>query len=111
MDNSTSQVPEHVYEFQVLERAGVRIGIIGLVEKYAAPALLMHELLTQRWVYREWIGTVNSWPSNFEYRDAADVALDLSRKLRDPDGEYKCDLIIALTHARYVSIRLRIISL
>ena len=29
-----------------------------------------------------------------------DVALELSRRLRDPDGEYKCDLIIALTHAR-----------
>lgn len=49
---------------------------------------------------REWIGTVNSWPSNFEYRDAADVALNLSKKLRDPNGEHKCDLIIALTHAR-----------
>lgn len=29
-----------------------------------------------------------------------EVALELSRLLRDPDGEYKCDLIIALTHAR-----------
>ena len=30
-------------------------------------------------------------------------ALELSRLLRDPDGEYKCDLVIALTHARYAS--------
>jgi hypothetical protein len=30
------------------------------------------------------------------------VGRDLSTRLRDPEGEYKCDLIIALTHSRYV---------
>ncbi|KDQ60604.1 hypothetical protein JAAARDRAFT_708193 [Jaapia argillacea MUCL 33604] len=82
VDNVTSRVPEHLHEFEVVERAGVRIGIIGLVEK-------------------EWISTVGSWPSNFEYKDMAKVGQDLSRRLRDPTAEHKCDFIIALTHARF----------
>jgi len=68
-------------EFYVLERRGIRIGFIGLVEK-------------------EWIGTVPSWPSNFVYRDMAETGKQLSRVLRDPLGPHKCDIIIALTHAR-----------
>ncbi|KZP23681.1 Metallo-dependent phosphatase [Athelia psychrophila] len=81
IDSNTSQVPESTQEFHVLERNGIRIGVIGLVEK-------------------EWIGTVSAWPANFEYRDMAETGKALSKKLRDPEGEYKCDLIIALTHAR-----------
>jgi hypothetical protein len=57
-------------------------------------------LILLRTSIREWIGTVSSWPQNFEYRDMAIVGKDLSRRLRDPNGEYKCDFIIALTHAR-----------
>ncbi|KII88925.1 hypothetical protein PLICRDRAFT_175177 [Plicaturopsis crispa FD-325 SS-3] len=81
IDNTTGKVPEYLHGFQILERAGARIGIIGLVEK-------------------EWIGTVSSWPPNFEYRDMAEVGNRLSRRLRDPEGPHRCDLIIALTHAR-----------
>ncbi|TCD68923.1 hypothetical protein EIP91_009474 [Steccherinum ochraceum] len=81
VDTTTGRVPEPLHEFQVLERAGVRIGVIGLIEK-------------------EWIGTISSWPSTFKYKDVAEVGRDLSRRLRDPNGEYKCDIIIALTHAR-----------
>jgi hypothetical protein len=33
IDTTVSQVPEHLLEFYVLERRGVRIGFIGLVEK------------------------------------------------------------------------------
>ncbi len=51
---------------------------------------------------REWIGTVSSWPPNFQYKDMAEVGFDLSQRLRDPNGEHKCDIVIALTHARYV---------
>ncbi|THU95171.1 Metallo-dependent phosphatase [Dendrothele bispora CBS 962.96] len=40
------------------------------------------------------------WPDNFKYQDMAEVGKKLSAKLRDPAGEYKCDLIIALTHSR-----------
>ncbi|EIW60617.1 Metallo-dependent phosphatase [Trametes versicolor FP-101664 SS1] len=81
IDSETSRVPEHLLEFYVFERSDVRIGVIGLVEK-------------------EWIATVSTWPSNFKYKDMAEVAIDLSRRLRDPEGEHKCDFIIALTHAR-----------
>jgi 5'-nucleotidase len=49
---------------------------------------------------REWIATVSSWPSNFKYKDVVGVGMDLSKRLRDPDGQHKCDIIIALTHAR-----------
>ncbi|KAJ7043265.1 Metallo-dependent phosphatase-like protein [Mycena alexandri] len=79
VDTTTSQVPKSLSEFQILERAaGLRIGIIGLVEK-------------------EWIGTVATWPSNFVYKDMKQVGLDLSERLRD---EHRCDLVIALTHCR-----------
>ncbi|CCM02861.1 uncharacterized protein FIBRA_04973 [Fibroporia radiculosa] len=81
IDSKTSRVPEHVHEFQVLERSGVRVGVIGLVEK-------------------EWIGTVSSWPENFQYKDMAQASIGLSKRLRDPKGEHKCDIVIALTHAR-----------
>jgi 5'-nucleotidase len=29
-----------------------------------------------------------------------EVGVDLSKRLRDPEGDYKCDIIVALTHAR-----------
>lgn len=32
-DEDTNTVPEHLHLFQVLERSGVRVGIIGLVEE------------------------------------------------------------------------------
>lgn len=54
---------------------------------------------------REWIGTVSAWPPEFEYKDMATVGKNLSKRLRDSDGEYKCDIIIALTHARVPNVR------
>ncbi|KAJ6606568.1 Metallo-dependent phosphatase-like protein [Mycena vulgaris] len=69
---STSSVPAPLHEFQILERAGLRIGIIGL--------------------------TVATWPPQFEYRDMKTIGLELSRRLR---GEHECDLVIALTHCRF----------
>ncbi|KAG9121475.1 hypothetical protein FRC07_002562 [Ceratobasidium sp. 392] len=65
----------------VFERGGVRVGVIGLVEE-------------------EWIATVSSWPANFKYQSMADTAKNLSEELRDPNGSHKCDIILALTHAR-----------
>ncbi|KAJ7445778.1 Metallo-dependent phosphatase-like protein [Mycena galericulata] len=78
VDTETSQVPADLFEFHIVERAGLRVGLIGLVEK-------------------EWIGTVATWPPNFIYKDMTTVGLELSRRLR---GEHKCDLVIALTHCR-----------
>ncbi|KAG5718664.1 Trifunctional nucleotide phosphoesterase protein YfkN [Termitomyces sp. T112] len=78
IDSDTSQVPECLHEYQIFDRAGIKIGVIGLVEK-------------------EWITTVATWPSTFIYKDMAKTGLDLSRRLRT---EHQCDLIIALTHSR-----------
>lgn len=81
IDEDTNRVPEHLHQFQVIERAGVRIGIIGLVEE-------------------NWIATVSSWPQNFKFKSMSDTGRELSEMLRNPDGEYRCDLIIALSHCR-----------
>ncbi|KAG8826388.1 hypothetical protein FRC17_008269 [Serendipita sp. 399] len=81
IDSDTGKVPDGLHTFQVVERSGVRVGIIGLVEE-------------------DWIKTISSWPSNYKYQDMTQVATDLSKQLRDPSGDQKCDLIIALTHSR-----------
>ncbi|KAF8840348.1 Metallo-dependent phosphatase [Paxillus ammoniavirescens] len=81
IDTNTNKVPEPLVESHVLERLGVRIGFIGLVEE-------------------DWIATITGWPSNFKYQEMAKVGKDLSALLRDPTGPYKCDFIIALTHSR-----------
>lgn len=57
---------------------------------------------SQKVFNRDWIATVPSWPSTFEYRDMVEVGLSLSEKLRDPNGEHRCDIVIALTHSRWV---------
>jgi 5'-nucleotidase len=33
IDTTTNKVPEHLKEFIVFERCGVKVGIVGLVEK------------------------------------------------------------------------------
>lgn len=81
IDDQTGKVPETMAELHILERAGVRIGFIGLVE-------------------REWIATITGWPENFKWQDMAETGKRLSARLRDPAGEYRCDFIIALTHSR-----------
>ncbi|KAF8636482.1 hypothetical protein AX17_003297 [Amanita inopinata Kibby_2008] len=81
IDADTLHVPQHLHEFKIFERAGLRIGVIGLVEE-------------------DWIATVASWPTNFVFKDMYHAGMNLSRRLRDPEGEYKCDIIIALTHSR-----------
>ncbi|KAH0830270.1 Metallo-dependent phosphatase-like protein [Lanmaoa asiatica] len=78
IDENTNNVPEHLHLFKVLERSGVRVGIIGLVEE-------------------AWISTVSAWPPNFKFKDMAKTGIELSQRLR---REHRCDLIIALTHAR-----------
>ncbi|KIK95849.1 hypothetical protein PAXRUDRAFT_826578 [Paxillus rubicundulus Ve08.2h10] len=78
IDENTNDVPEHLHQFKILDRSGVRVGIIGLVEE-------------------DWISTVSSWPPNFKFKDMAETGRELSQLLR---GEHCCDLIIALTHAR-----------
>ncbi|PPQ64016.1 hypothetical protein CVT24_009390 [Panaeolus cyanescens] len=81
IDKTTGHVPSALKEYVVFERSGVKIGVIGLVEE-------------------EWIATVSSWPPDFVYKPMHEVAIDLSKRLRDPASEEQCDVIIALTHAR-----------
>lgn len=81
IDEDKGDLPNGLHAFQVFERCGARIGLIGLVEE-------------------DWIKTISSWPPNYKYKDMKTVALDLSKQLRDPDGPHKCDIIIALTHSR-----------
>ncbi|EKM82846.1 hypothetical protein AGABI1DRAFT_53371 [Agaricus bisporus var. burnettii JB137-S8] len=81
VDTDTDLSPEYLQPFQVIERCNTRIGIIGLVEE-------------------DWIATISSWPPNFKHKDMKEAGLELSKLLRDPNGEYRCDLIIALTHCR-----------
>ena len=33
VDETTSKVPEHLKEYEIFERGGVRIGVIGLIEQ------------------------------------------------------------------------------
>ena len=40
VNTTTGEVPQGLKEFEVFERAGVRVGIIGLVEKYVLSWLL-----------------------------------------------------------------------
>ncbi|KXN90361.1 putative 5'-nucleotidase [Leucoagaricus sp. SymC.cos] len=82
IDKNTGKVPEPMKDVHVLERKGVRIGFVGLVEK-------------------EWIATITGWPDNFEWQDYVEVGKRLSAKLRDPNGEYKADIVFAVTHCRY----------
>ncbi|KAJ7511422.1 Metallo-dependent phosphatase [Mycena galericulata] len=86
-DTRTGTVPEPLKDAHVIEKAGIRIGLIGLVEE-------------------DWIATISGWPENFKYQDMAKIGKELSVKLRDPAGEYKCDIVIALTHSRYKDIKL-----
>ncbi|TXT08774.1 hypothetical protein VHUM_02902 [Vanrija humicola] len=81
VDTQTGKTPAPLHRFLVTEKCGVRIGIIGIVEE-------------------DWIATIPSWPENFKYQPMKDVAIELSQLLRDPEGEHRVDLIIALTHCR-----------
>ncbi|EIE88071.1 hypothetical protein RO3G_12782 [Rhizopus delemar RA 99-880] len=70
-----------VKRYLVIEHEGLRIGLIGLVEK-------------------EWILTIPSFPPELTYHDFIEVAKDLSSQLKDPNGPHRVDIVIALTHMR-----------
>ncbi|KAG6379246.1 5'-nucleotidase [Boletus reticuloceps] len=96
VNENTNNVPEHLHLFKVLERSGVRVGIIGLVEEsvhYRNTGIAFPKTL----FYRDWITTVPAWPPNFMFKDMAKTGREMSQRLR---GEHQCDIVIALTHAR-----------
>jgi 5'-nucleotidase len=55
-------------------------------------------------INRDWIATIPSWPESFTYRSMVDTAMELSKELRDPEGEHKVEIIIALTHCRVPNV-------
>ncbi|KAJ2715201.1 hypothetical protein H4R19_001331 [Coemansia spiralis] len=64
----------------VKEVGGLRVGIIGIIEK-------------------EWLDTLPCLPPTFEYHDAIDTARTAAAALRDPAGA-NCDLVVCLSHMR-----------
>jgi 5'-nucleotidase len=42
IDNTTGKIPKGLHEFYVLERRGLKIGFIGLVEKYVPSAFTLN---------------------------------------------------------------------
>ncbi|KAI8636557.1 hypothetical protein BD408DRAFT_425946 [Parasitella parasitica] len=83
LNSDKSASSDRIKRFIITEQpnTGLRLGIIGLVEE-------------------EWIQTIPSFPPELTYYDFIQVAQDLSRQLRDPNGPHKVDLVIALTHMR-----------
>eukprot|EP00050_Salpingoeca_kvevrii_P002657 m.199199 g.199199 ORF g.199199 m.199199 type:complete len:165 (-) comp10656_c0_seq6:50-544(-) len=65
-------------KYLVLERNGVRVGVMGLAEK-------------------EWLDTLPRPPPNIAFDDFIDVARELNQHLREQEN---CRLVIALTHMR-----------
>ncbi|ORX70929.1 Metallo-dependent phosphatase, partial [Linderina pennispora] len=66
----------------VKEVGGMRVGIIGIVEK-------------------EWLDTLPCLPPTFQYHDFIAEARTMAEKLRDKsDPEMACDLVICLSHMR-----------
>ncbi|OCF34141.1 hypothetical protein I316_04090 [Kwoniella heveanensis BCC8398] len=80
VDQNTGKVPPPLKRYHIFQRCGVKVGVIGLVEQ-------------------DWIATIPSWPQHFVYKSMVEVGIQLSRELRDPNGE-NVDIIIALTHCR-----------
>ncbi|KAI9208305.1 Metallo-dependent phosphatase-like protein [Polychytrium aggregatum] len=82
-DRQMQQLLANGQEYVVLERYGLRIGFIGLVEP-------------------DWLETISGLPP-VDYMDFVEVGRGLSRKLKKPRGEEGgegVDIIIALTHMR-----------
>ncbi|KAJ2008044.1 hypothetical protein GGI04_001294 [Coemansia thaxteri] len=69
-------------KYLVKEVSGLRIGIIGIVEK-------------------EWLDTLPCLPPTFEYRDFIESARETATALRNKEDEaMSCDLVICLSHMR-----------
>ncbi|KAI9597622.1 Metallo-dependent phosphatase-like protein [Syncephalis fuscata] len=79
-DSSTNMPLANGKEYIIVERAGIKIGVIGLVEK-------------------EWLQTISDLPPTVEYRDYVEIGKKLANHLRSAEGG-QCDIVIALTHMR-----------
>jgi 2',3'-cyclic-nucleotide 2'-phosphodiesterase (5'-nucleotidase family) len=105
VDTDTGRQPDAVQRFVTFEKMGIKIAVIGLVEKdwiatirqYLSHSLHRRPLMS--------ILPIASWPHTFQHRSMVDTAIELSKELRDPNGPHKVDLIIALTHCRLPNVR------
>lgn len=61
IDNATGCTPEHVQEYHIIERAGVRIGVIGLIEKYVINASSHHFYVLTPFPYFCLLGKRMDW--------------------------------------------------
>ncbi|KAJ2764517.1 hypothetical protein IWQ57_005138, partial [Coemansia nantahalensis] len=64
----------------IKELDGLRIGIIGIIEK-------------------DWLDTLAAMPESYQYQHYIDATNKATRELKDPAGA-ACDLVICLTHMR-----------
>lgn len=78
VDSSTGKPPAGSERFRILERQGIKVGFVGLVEK-------------------EWLETIPNLPETIKHQSMEDVANELSASLRN---EHHADIVIALTHCR-----------
>ncbi|KAJ2745135.1 hypothetical protein GGI20_002397 [Coemansia sp. BCRC 34301] len=68
--------------YLVKQVSGIRVGIIGIIEK-------------------EWLDTLPCLPPTFEYHDFVESARDMATRLKDKRNEdMACDLVICLAHMR-----------
>ncbi|KAJ2829085.1 hypothetical protein FBU31_002771 [Coemansia sp. 'formosensis'] len=68
--------------YLVKEVAGIRVGIIGIIEK-------------------EWLDTLPCLPPTFVYHNFIESARDMATRLRDKqNADMACDLVICLAHMR-----------
>jgi len=69
---------------------GIKIGLMGLVEKYP-PDLLLSNAFSHG---REWLDTINSLPPNLRFVEPSDIVRELAPMLRGHGAE----IVIALSH-------------
>ncbi|KAF0455054.1 Metallo-dependent phosphatase [Gigaspora margarita] len=81
VDSETDEPMAGSKKFVILEKNGLKLGIVGLVEK-------------------DWLDTIPNLPPNLKHKDYVSAGKELIAQLRDPNGPYAVDLIIALTHCR-----------
>ncbi|VDP79433.1 unnamed protein product [Echinostoma caproni] len=89
-DRNTHELLANTPSYKIVEHAGLRIGLIGLLEK-------------------EWVATLSCVdPDDLYVADICEVGRNMAKKLKQPsaDGEKACDLVIALTHMRWPNDRL-----
>ncbi|CAH8581447.1 unnamed protein product [Dicrocoelium dendriticum] len=86
MDRDTNQPLLDTKAYHIIERGGVRIGIIGLLEE-------------------EWIATLSCVDTTgLIVLDMCKVGQEWAKRLKK-SGPYECDIVVALTHMRWPNDR------